>query len=87
MATIFIPPLMRELTGGVAQVIVEGATLRDVFAAIDRQYPGLQARVTASEALAPGIVVSIDGTMTSRMLAPVRPESEIHILPAIGGGN
>ena len=39
----------------------------------------------AGDAIAPGLAVSVDGSMTSRLLA-IRPDSEIHFLPAIGGG-
>jgi hypothetical protein len=46
----------------------------------------LYARVVAGERIAPGLAVSIDGSMTSRLLAAVQPHSEIHFLPAIGGG-
>ncbi len=63
-----------------------GATLRDVLRQLDGECPGLFARVVAGDAIAPGLAVSVDGSMTSRLLAPIRPDSEIHFLPAIGGG-
>jgi sulfur-carrier protein len=86
MPSVFIPPQMRDLTGGAAQLVAEGATLRDVLRSLDAAYPGVYARVVAGEAVAPGMAVSIDGSTTARLLAPVRPDSEIHFLPAIGGG-
>ena len=86
MPTIYIPPQMRDLTGGAERVAADGATLREVLRALDVAYPGIAARMIAGETLAPGMAVSIDGAMTSRLLSAVRPESEIHFLPAIGGG-
>jgi molybdopterin converting factor small subunit len=86
MATVFIPPQMRDLTRGAEQLAADGATLRDVLRSLDARNPGLFQRVVAGDAVAPGMAVSIDGSMTSRLLAAVKPNSEIHFLPAIGGG-
>lgn len=86
MPTVFIPPQMRDLTAGAAEVDAAGTTLREVLRALERAHPGLWDRVVAGDAIAPGMAVSIDGSMTSRLLTPVRTESEVHFLPAIGGG-
>ena len=87
MASIHIPPQMRDLTGGLADVIVAGATLRQALRSLDEQFPGLSARIAVEDRIAPGLAVSIDGVVTSRgLLAKVEPTSEIHILPAFGGG-
>ena len=87
MPVVFIPKPLREMTGGAARVTVEGATVREVVEALDRLYPGIKPRLCRGDALAPGLHVSIDDVMTTRgLLAPVRPESEVHFLPAIGGG-
>lgn len=87
MPTVFIPPQMRDLTGGLASAIAAGETLRQVIRALDEQYPGIAARITAEDRIAPGLAVSIDGVVTSRgLLARVEPTSEIHVLPAFGGG-
>jgi predicted phage tail protein len=45
MPHIFIPSLLRNLTGGAADVRVAGATLREAIDALDAQYPGLKARL------------------------------------------
>ena len=87
MACVFIPPQMRDLTGGRERVEVAGATLGQVVAELERGHPGFAARVRAGDAVAAGLAVSIDGAVTNRgMLAKVNPTSEIHFLPAIGGG-
>lgn len=88
MAIVFIPAQLRELTGGVQQMDVEAATLREVLAALETRFPGIRARLCdADGALAPGLAVSIDGNLTTKgLLAKVVPSSEIHFLPAIGGG-
>lgn len=87
MATVHIPPQMRDLTGGIADVQVAGETLRQVVGALESRFPGIAARLTVEDRIASGLAVSIDGAVTSRgLLARVGPESEIHFLPAIGGG-
>jgi molybdopterin synthase sulfur carrier subunit len=87
MPTVHIPPQMRELTGGLSEIDVEGRTLRQVIAALEAAFPGVAARLVADDRLAPGLAVSIDGTVTSRgLLAKVEPHSQIHFLPAFGGG-
>ncbi len=87
MATVFIPAQWRDLSGGMAEVRLEGASLREIVAALDALFPGMGARLCADGGIAPGLAVSIDGSVTSRgLLTPVGPDSEIHVLPAIGGG-
>ncbi|HUY35921.1 MAG TPA: MoaD/ThiS family protein [Pirellulales bacterium] len=87
MATVFIPAQLRSFTGGADRVEVAGMNLRQVIAALDATHPGLAERLTRDDALAPGLAVSIDGAFSNRgLLAKVGPESEIHFMPAIGGG-
>ncbi|MEX2189030.1 MAG: MoaD/ThiS family protein [Pirellulales bacterium] len=87
MPRVFLQPQLRDLTDGAAEVVAEGKTLRQVIASLDRAHPGLAARLVQNDQLAAGIAVSIDGVITARgLLAQVRDHSEIHFLPAIGGG-
>jgi molybdopterin synthase sulfur carrier subunit len=87
MATLFIPPQMRDLTSGAETLTAPGQTLGEVLGALEVAHPGLGERIAPAGSLASGLAVSIDGAMTARGLrAPVKPDSEIHILPAIGGG-
>jgi molybdopterin synthase sulfur carrier subunit len=87
MAIVHIPTQLRSLTEGAERVEVPGATLRQIIAALDAAHPGLAARLCIGDGISPGLAVSIDGAFTNRgLLAKVGPESEIHFLPAIGGG-
>jgi sulfur-carrier protein len=87
MAKVFIPAQWRDLTGGLAEVEIEGSSLRQIVAGLEARFPGVSARLLVNGAIASGLAVSIDGAITSRgLLAPVEPRSEIHFLPAIGGG-
>jgi molybdopterin converting factor small subunit len=87
MARVFIPAQWRDLTGGVSDVELGGSTLREIVEGLEARFPGVAARLCDGGGIAAGLAVSIDGAMTSRgLLAPVEPHSEIHVLPAIGGG-
>ncbi len=87
MATVHIPPQMQELTGGRAEVEVEGNNLRRVVSHLEENYPGFSERLVKEDMVAPGLAVSIDNVVTSRgLLAEVGPSSVIHIIPAISGG-
>jgi molybdopterin synthase sulfur carrier subunit len=87
MATAIIPSLLRGLTGGQERVGVTGRNLRQVIADLERQFPGIRAHLLEDDDLKPSIAVSIDGEIaTGGLMEPVGQESEIHFLPAIGGG-
>jgi molybdopterin synthase sulfur carrier subunit len=87
MPTVWIPALLRDLTGGQETVTVSGMTVRQVVESLDRQYPGIQARLCEDDGLRSGIAVIVD-TEVARLglLQPVGEKSEVHFLPAIGGG-
>ena len=79
---------MRDLTGGITQVEVPGATIREVIAGLESRYPGVQDRLIEDGRLRPNITVIVDGmTAQKRLRQPVGERSEIHFLPAISGGN
>ena len=87
MATVYIPSGWRDLTLDVATLELEGGTLRQIVEALDARFAGIAERVCDGEGIAAGLAVSIDGAIASRGLrSPVKPSSEIHFLPAIGGG-
>lgn len=87
MATVFIPNQMRDLTHGTSRLEIEARTVRQLIRELDAQFPGIAARLVQGDALSPGIQVSIDGALSSRgLLAAIAASSEVHFLPAIGGG-
>jgi hypothetical protein len=87
MALVFIPPQLRDLTHGDIEVQVSARNVRQVIAALDRLYPGMSERLQQGDQVAPGLAFSIDGVMSPRgLLAAVSRSSEVHIVPALGGG-
>ncbi len=89
MATIYIPSLMRDLTGGKEIIQVEGADMRQIIANLEATYPGFKQRLLeeGTQRIKPNIAVMIDGRNARRILLDkVNEKSEIHFLPAISGG-
>jgi sulfur-carrier protein len=85
--TVYIPSLLRDLTGGRDRLTVPGATVREVIDALDRTIPGIKARLCEEELLRPGIALVVGTTVSRQGLRhPLTDESEIHFLPAVSGG-
>jgi sulfur-carrier protein len=87
MATAFVPHQLRDLTGGQSQLEVPAGTVRDAIETLEAAFPGIKARLCKDDELSPALQVTIDGVLSHRGIrAAVGANSEIHFLPAIGGG-
>ena len=87
MPTLVIPSLMRNLTGGEANITLPGTTVREVIDNLESRYPGMKERLCEEGRLRPGIAVYINGLLSrGSVLERVDADAEIHFLPAIGGG-
>ena len=89
MPEVWLPPRMQAHCGGNQQVQVPGATVRQVINNLDREYPGSRELLMDVEEddLLPGLAVVVDGeTSLLGLLERVQENSEVHFLPAIGGG-
>jgi molybdopterin converting factor small subunit len=87
MATVTIPLLLKDVTGGVRRAEVPGNNLGEVIRALDRIYPGIEARILSDGRLLPYVTLTIDGAIAAQGLTSrVGPQSEVSILPSAGGG-
>ncbi|MBN2474973.1 MAG: MoaD/ThiS family protein [Pirellulales bacterium] len=87
MASVSIPLLFRDLTGGARQAEVSGGTLADVIAALETIHPGIEGRIRKGHEISSSVTLTVDGRIAARGLAtPVAADSQISILPAFGGG-
>lgn len=87
MAKVWIPPLMRSLTGGQQIVEAQGDTVRELVATLEEQYPGVADRIIEDGRIRPGWTVAVDGAVQNRGLrAAVGLDSEVHFVPAMTGG-
>ena len=87
MATVFIPSLMQKLSDGNSKVEVEGSSVRQIVNNLEAQYPGFKDRLVEDGRIKGNISVAIDGEITPLgILEKVGENSEVHFLPALGGG-
>jgi molybdopterin converting factor small subunit len=71
----------RRFTGGVSEFDVEANNFRRLVLELERRYPGLGHQVEE------GMAVAIDGEIfQDAYLVPLNPDSEIYLIPKIGGG-
>ena len=89
MPDVWIPPQMQRITGAPDRVQVAGATVRQVINNLERLHPGIKELLYDAELddITPGLAVIVDGDVSQLgLLEHVRDDSEMHFLPAIGGG-
>jgi molybdopterin synthase sulfur carrier subunit len=85
--TVYIPALLRTLTGGRASVEVEGTTVRQVIDNLEEAWPGVRDRLLDDGRLRPNISVAVDGEVSPMgLIEAVGPASEVHFIAAIKGG-
>jgi molybdopterin synthase sulfur carrier subunit len=89
MPDVWIPLQLRRLTAGKECVQVPGDTIRQVIDNLEKAFPGLKAELYDEEEdmVMPGLAVVVNGeTSQLGLLERVQEGSEIHFLPALGGG-
>ena len=87
MATIFIPSMLQSLTGGAKRIDCDARNVRQVIERLEELYPGIKDRLVEDGEIRPNLAVAVDGDVaTMGMLQKVGENSEVHFVPAIGGG-
>ncbi len=87
MATVFVPTMLQSMTEGVKQVQIEGANIRQIVDRLDEMYPGMKDRLVEDGGIRSNLAVAIDGEIARMgLLEKVSENSEVHFVPAIGGG-
>ena len=87
MAVVFIPTLLRDLTGGRDSLEVEGSNVRQVIEHLDRACPGMKDRLLEDNRLRPNVRIAVDGRIVPLgLLERVSPSSEVHFVVGISGG-
>jgi molybdopterin converting factor small subunit len=81
MAHVSLIGNLRQYTGGVTELDVEAANVRQLFTRLAERYPALAPH------LEQGLAVAIDGQIyQDALLQPIAPDSDVHVLPQIAGG-
>ena len=81
MAHVSLIGNLRQYTGGVTELDVEAANVRQLFARLGEKYPELLPHLET------GSAVAIDGQIyQDALFQEIGPDSDVHILPQIAGG-
>jgi molybdopterin converting factor small subunit len=81
MAHVTLIGNLTQLTGGVRELIVEAASIRQLFSELGARFPALAPH------LEQGLAVAIDGQIyQGDLVIAIGPDSEVHVLPQIAGG-
>lgn len=84
---VWIPQPLLSYTNRASQVEAQGATLAELVADLDRQFPGLGFRIVdEQDRLRPHVKFFVNGTQAVRLDAPVAPGDEVHLLQSLSGG-
>jgi molybdopterin synthase sulfur carrier subunit len=81
MARVVLTQTLAKYTGGVRELDLEAANIRQLMRALGERYPALAPHLET------GLAVAIDGQIyQDTWLEPIPPDSEVHLLPQIVGG-
>ena len=87
MPRVFVPTMLQSATGGVKQVEVEARNVRQVIEQLDEMFPGIAGRLMEDGEIRSNLAVDVDGEVARMgLMQRVGETSEIHFVPAIGGG-
>ncbi len=72
---------LKQIAGGVSEIEIEARDVRQLLRELGIRFPGLAPHLES------GYAIAIDGEIfQDAWFAPIRPDSEVHLVPAIRGG-
>ncbi len=81
MAHVTLIGNLKQFTGGVTDLEVDAANVRQLYAKLGEQFPELAPHLNDS------LAVAIDGEIFQEtIIAKIKPDSSVQLLPAIPGG-
>ena len=81
MARVILSGTLKQLAGGVSEIELEASDVRQLLRALGERLPELAPHLES------GYAIAIDGEIfQDAWFAPIRPDSEVHLVPAIRGG-
>ena len=81
MARVVLSGTLKQLAGGVSEIELDARDVRQLLRVLGERYPELAPHLES------GYAIAIDGEIfQDAWFAPIRPDSEVHLVPAIRGG-
>ncbi len=88
--TVRVPTILRTYTGGASEVAADGETLSEVIDDLERNYPGIKARVIDEQGKLRRFVnvyVGDEDVRFAEGLSTKTPEgTPVSVIPAVAGG-
>ncbi len=80
MTNVVLMGNLRQYTGGVSEVEIEAATVRQLYRKLAEKFPELEPHFDS-------VGVAVDGQiLQDALLEPLGDAKEVHLLPQIAGG-
>ena len=81
MARVVLSGTLKQLAGGTSEIELDARDVRQLIRLLSERYPELAPHLES------GYAIAIDGEIfQDAWFAPIRPDSEVHLVPAIRGG-
>lgn len=82
MASVVLSGSLQQLAGGDALVEIEARNVKQLLRMLSERYPALAPHLEQDS-----FAIAIDGEIFQDVwFAPIGPDSEVHLIPAIRGG-
>ena len=87
MTVVRVPSPLHSYTSGKGTVNATGATLAEILADLDRQFPGFRFRVVdEQDRIRSTILFYVGGKVTRSILTLIGAADEVQIIAALSGG-
>ena len=84
---VLLPSPLADYTAHAREVEADGATLAELFADLDRRYPGLRFRVIdEQDAIRPHIKIFVNREQAPTIARRLAPTDEVLVIAALSGG-
>jgi sulfur-carrier protein len=84
---VVLPTPLAEYTAHAREVDARGSTIDELFADLDRRYPGLRFRVIdEQDAIRPHIKIFVNRVQAASIAACLAPGDEVLVVAALSGG-
>ena len=82
MARLILSGTLQKLAGGDAELEIDARDVKQLLRMLSERYPALAPHLDSD-----GYAIAIDGEIFQDIwFAPIGPDSEVHLIPAIRGG-
>ena len=81
MARVVLSGTLKQLAGGASEIELDARDVRQLLRVLGERYPELAPHLES------GYAIAIDGEIfQDAWFAPIRPDSEVHLVPRVAGG-